>query len=233
MNINKENSLLNHKTVYDLTPFTHLDFPNHLACIVWMTGCNMRCDYCYNKDIVFSKEGKLSPNEVLSFLKKRVGLLDGVVLSGGEATGHNLIPFCKQRKKLGFKIKLDTNGTNYEQIKSLVELNLLDYIALDYKAPQYKFNEITHSNQFNLFSKSLDLLITSSIEFEVRTTVHNDLLNVDDINAIIGDLLKRAYNKTYYLQEFLNTEENIGNISKPSNLFDKSLLLNTIDIIWR
>ena len=233
MNINKENSLLNHKIVYDLTPFTHLDFPNHLACIVWMTGCNMRCDYCYNKDIVFNKDGKYSFNELLSFLEKRVGLLDAVVLSGGEATSHNLIPFCNEVKKLGFKIKLDTNGTNYNQIKKLIDLNLLDYIALDYKAPSYKFKEITHSNQFEIFSKTLDMLICSDIDFEVRTTVHNDLINENDINAIIGDLLKRGYHKTYYLQQFLKTEQNIGNISMPSNNFDKTLLLNDIDIIWR
>jgi len=224
---------LNHKIVYDLTPFSHLDFPNHLSCIVWMAGCNMRCDYCYNKDIVFSKEGKLSFDEVLFFLKKRVGLLDAVVLSGGEATQHNLIPFCKEVKKLGYKIKLDTNGTNYEQLKSLIEFNLLDYIALDYKAPQQKFKEITHSNQFDIFSKSLDFLIKSGIDFEVRTTVHNDLLSENDINKIISDLVKRGYDKKYYIQEFQEFGENIGNISQSSNSFNKSFLLDALEIVWR
>ncbi len=233
MNINNDCSLLNKKIVYDLTPFSHLDFPNHLSCIVWMVSCNMRCDYCYNKDIVFSKEGKFSFDEVFSFLKKRVGLLDAVVLSGGEATLHKLVPICKEIKKLGFKIKLDTNGTNPNQIKELIELNLLDYIALDYKAPQSKFQEITHSNQFDLFSKSLNFLIESDMEFEVRTTVHNDLLNENDINTIIGDLLKRGYNKNYYLQEYLNTDKNIGNITQSSKHCDKTLLIDSINIIWR
>ena len=233
MNTNNENNLLNQQVVYDLTPFTHLDFPNHLACIVWMVGCNMRCEYCYNNDIVFSKNGILSFDEVLYFLKKRVGLLDGVVLSGGEATMHNIIPFCKEIKKLGFKIKLDTNGTNYSILKELIELKIVDYIALDYKAPQSKFKQITHSNKFEQFSKSLDFLIKSGIEFEARTTVHNDLLNENDINLIIGDLYKRGYDKSYYLQKFLNTEKNIGNISTPLNSFNKSLLYNTIDVVWR
>ena len=233
MNINKENNLLNQRIVYNLTPFTHLDFPNHLACIVWLTGCNMRCDYCYNKDIVFSKEGDLSFGDVLSFLQKRIGLLDGIVLSGGEATGHNLIPFCQEVKKLGFKIKLDTNGTNFEQIKNLIELNLLDYIALDYKAPQYKFKEITHSNQFEIFSKTLDFIIHSNLEFEVRTTIHNDLLNEDDINFIVKDLIKRGYKKEYFLQDFLETLDNIGDLKSSNKKFDKTKIDNNIKITYR
>ncbi len=239
MNIDNENNLLNQeysllkKVVYNLTTFTHLDFPNHLACIVWMVGCNMRCDYCYNKDIVFSKEGELSFSEVLSFLEKRVGLLDGIVLSGGEATLHSLIPFCKEIKKLGFKIKLDTNGLNFNQIQELIELNLLDYIALDYKAPAYKFKDITHSNQFVLFSQTLDMLIKNDIEFEVRTTVHNDLLNEDDINFICTDLIKRGYDKIYYLQSFLETNNNIGQLNQSSKIFDKLSLSNKLKIVWR
>lgn len=147
MSIDKENSSLNAKIIYDLTSFTHLDYPNHLSCIVWFSGCNMRCDYCYNKDIVFAKEGKYSCNDILEFLKTRVNLLEAVVLSGGEATSHDLIPFCKEIKKLGFKIKLDTNGTNYELVKELLDLELLDFIALDYKAPKSKYKAITHSDR--------------------------------------------------------------------------------------
>ena len=239
MNIDNGNNLLSQehsllkKAVYNLTPFTHIDFPNHLACIVWMVGCNMRCDYCYNNDIVFSKEGEYSFRDVLSFLEKRVGLLDGIVLSGGEASLHNLIPFCKEIKKLGFKIKLDTNGLNFHQIKDLVELDLLDYIALDYKAPSYKFKGITHSKQFKLFSKTLDLLIKNEIKFEVRTTVHNDLLNEDDINYICTDLIKRGYDTIYYLQGFLETNNNIGKINHSLKIFDKSLLSNRLKIVWR
>ncbi len=233
MSINKENNLLNQKIVYDLTPFTHLDFPNHLSCIVWMSRCNMRCDYCYNKDIVFNKKGKYSFEDILNFLKTRVGLLDGVVLSGGEATQNNLVPFCQALKKLRFKIKLDTNGTNHLLLQQLLELNLLDYVALDYKAPKKKFQSITHSNFYENFSKSLDLLITSTIEFEVRTTIHSDLLNEDDINVIINDLYNRGYKKTYYLQKFLPTTQNIGNISEPINSFNKVLLVDKIPIVWR
>lgn len=233
MSINKESSLFNTKIVYDLTKFTHLDYPEHLACIIWFAGCNMRCDYCYNSDIVFAKSGNYSLNNMLDFLKTRVGMLEGVVLSGGEATTHNLISFCQEIKKLGFLIKLDTNGLNPHAIKKLLDLGLLDFIALDYKAPKEKFLQITHSNSYDKFSSTLNLLIESNIEFEARTTLHNDLLSVDDINRIICDLKKRGYNKKYYLQKFLDTGSSIANLEKSSKSFDTSKLSNELEIVWR
>ena len=213
MSINNESNSLKKLIVSDLTTFTHLDYPDHLACIVWLVGCNMRCDFCYNKDIVFSKNGSLSLQDVLDFLNKRVGLLDAVVLSGGEATTHDLFNFCKEVKSLGFKIKLDTNGLNPNQVKLLIEKNLIDYIALDYKAPKSKFTTITHSNKFNDFSTTLDTIIKYDFPFEVRTTIHNDLLDYQDVNIIIDDLVQRGYKNHYFLQEFLDTGDNIGNIS--------------------
>jgi len=233
VNINKESSLQNAKVVYDLTKFTHLDYPNHLACIVWFSGCNMRCDYCYNKDIVFAKNGIHSYNDILEFLKTRVNLLDAVVLSGGEATSHDLVDFCKQIKELGFLIKLDTNGTNPHAIKELLDLDLLDFIALDYKAPKNKFLKITHSNKYDEFSKTLDMLLAGEIEFEVRTTLHNDLLDEDDINKIISDLFQRGYKNNYYIQKFLDTNNNIANLSSPINSFNESLLSDKLKITMR
>ena len=233
MNTNKENSSLNKDIVYDMTPFSHLDYPDHLSCIVWLVGCNMRCDYCYNKDIVLSKKGILSFENILFFLEKRVGLLDAVVLSGGEATNHTLVEFCTKVKQLGFKIKLDTNRVNFGAIQELVELNLLDYIALDYKAPEYKFSQITHSNNFKSFTNTLEYLIKNDMRFEVRTTVHNDLLDENDINYIINDLERRGYKNSYFLQNFLETEENISNISQSKKTFDQSLLCDKLNLIYR
>ena len=233
MSINRENNFLNTKCIYDITKFTHLDYPEHLACIVWFSGCNMRCDYCYNKDIVFSKNGVYSYNDILDFLKTRVNLLDAVVLSGGEATSHELALFCKEIKKLGFLIKLDTNGTNPHAIKELLDLGLLDFVALDYKAPKDKFLQITHSNKYDEFSDTLDLLLACGIDFEVRTTLHYDLLNENDINTIIKDLSQKKYTKKYYIQEFLDTGINIANLEKSSKSFDKTKLLDDIRIIWR
>lgn len=233
MSIDRENNSLNAKVIYDLTSFTHLDYPNHLSCIVWFSGCNMRCDYCYNKDIVFAKDGKYSYNDILDFLKTRVNLLEAVVLSGGEASSYELVPFCLKIKELGFKIKLDTNGTNFLHVKELIDLNLLDYVALDYKAPEAKFTQITHSNKFDEFSKTLDLLIDSNVEFEARTTVHGDLLNSDDVNEIILDLKNRGYKNSYFIQEFLETEKNIGDLKRAKNKLDKSALRGDLEVIFR
>jgi len=230
---NKESNSLNTRAVYDITKFTHLDYPDHLACIVWLSGCNMRCDYCYNKDIVFAKEGSHTFVDVLEFLKSRVGLLEAVVLSGGEATMHDLEEFCIAIKDLGFKIKLDTNGTDYKQIKKLIDLGLLDFVALDYKAPKEKFTQITHSNKYEEFSKTLDLLLDRDFDFEARTTLHSDLLSEDDINNIIQDLKRRGYKNNYYIQSFLDTETNIANLQAPTTTFDKSQLLDELNIIWR
>lgn len=233
MSTDRENNSLSAKVIYDLTTFTHLDYPDHLSCIVWFSGCNMRCDYCYNRDIVFAKESKYSYNDIFDFLKTRVGLLEAVVLSGGEATSHKLTLFCQKIKELGFKIKLDTNGTNFEQTKELLDLNLLDYVALDYKAPKEKFTQITHSNKFEEFSKTLDYLIKTEMTFEARTTLHTDLLNEDDINTIIQDLSERGYVKNYYIQEFLDTGVTIGNIANPKNKINKALLQNNLKIVFR
>ena len=227
------NNLKSEKCIYDITKFTHLDYPQHLACIFWFSGCNMRCDFCYNKDIVFAKEGNYTLKDALNFLGQRKNLLDGVVLSGGEASSYELTSFCQEIKKLGFLIKLDTNGTNVHELKKLIDLNLLDYVALDYKAPEYKFTQITHSKKYDEFVKSLELLIESGVRFEVRTTLHADLLNSDDINFILADLKERGYNQTYYIQEFIETQNNIGKLQKPSHSFDKSQLLSSFPIVWR
>ena len=225
--------MLDEKVIYDLTTFTHLDYPDHLACIVWFSGCNMRCDYCYNKTIVFARAGKYSYQDVLNFLKTRQNLLDGVVLSGGEATSHELIQFSQEIKKLGFKIKLDTNGTNPLHVEQLLDLKLLDYIALDYKAPKEKFTQITHSNKFNEFEKTLNMIIDSNIKYEVRTTLHSDLLDENDINKIIDDLKEKNYKNTYYIQNFLDTGENIASIGIGVKKFNKNKISKDIKVVWR
>jgi pyruvate formate lyase activating enzyme len=221
------------RPIYDITPFTALDYPDHLATIFWFAKCNMRCVYCYNKDIVFG-EGKISEEEALAFLDSRVGLLEAVVLSGGEATLYgDLVEFCKKIKQKKFKIKLDTNGLNPEMIRVLVENRLVDYIALDYKAPKEKYYEITKDKHFDSFSKTLNFLIQKQFPFEVRTTVHSDLLRVEEINRIIKDLLKRGYSGTYYLQPFVFTENTIGKVKEEKNPFDVSQLSHELKVVWR
>jgi len=222
-----------HKPLYDITPFTALDYPDHLATIFWFAKCNIRCVYCYNRDIVFG-EGKISQEEALAFLDSRVGLLEGVVLSGGEATLYDdLVELCQKIKQKKFKIKLDTNGLNPEIVQVLVENGLVDYIALDYKAPKEKYFEITKDKHFDSFSKTLNFLIQKQFPFEVRTTVHSDLLRVEEINRIIKDLIKRGYSGTYYLQPFVFSENTIGKVKEEKNHFDISQLSHELEVIWR
>lgn len=221
------------RPLYDITPFTALDYPDHLATIFWFAKCNMRCLYCYNRDIVFG-EGKISIEEALNFLKSRKNLLEGVVLSGGEATYYNaLIAFCQAIKALGFKIKLDTNGVNPKMVEHLIHQKLVDYIALDYKAPKEKFLSITKNKHFDDFSKTLNFLIRKKFPFEVRTTVHGDLIRVEEVNRIIKDLHKRGYHGTYYLQPFLFTPETIGKVKKEQKPFDFSKLSTELKVIIR
>jgi pyruvate formate lyase activating enzyme len=219
--------------IYDITPFSLLDYPEHLSCIVWFGGCNMRCSYCYNSEVVFS-QGNISVDSLLGFLQRRKGKLEAVVLSGGEATQYlELVGLCASIKALGFKIKLDTNGTNPDMLAKLIELKLIDYVALDYKAPREKFYMITKNKNFDTFLKSLIYLLTCKIDYEVRTTLHNDLLDEEDINAIIRDLGAKGYNKNYYIQEVQLHTKTLGSLQPPIKSFDKNSLCDKLNIVYR
>ncbi len=231
---NSTSSWLNQPVIYDLTPFSLLDYPNHLAAIVWFAGCSMRCQYCYNPAIVLAPSGKLSCQDILTFLGKRVNRLDGVVLSGGECSDFKeLLKLCEKIKLLGFKIKLDTNGSNPEILANLITAQAIDYIALDYKAPPEKFIAITGSNLFAQFMTSLDILIGAKVEFEVRTTVHRDLLDEHDLNEMAANLKRHGYNGTFYLQNFVPSSETLGQLAEPLHNLDPSLLKSELNFVIR
>lgn len=233
MNINKELNLLNQKIVYDLTKFTTTDYTGHLSCVVWFVSCNLRCKYCYNDNIVFAKKGKYDLSWVLDFLKSRIGLLDSVVLSGGEATLYELETFCREVKNLGFKIKLDTNGTNFLIIKKLIEMSLIDYIAVDFKAPKNKYREITKRNLYDKWLETVMYLVDIDFDFEIRTTINSSLLSEKDINSMINTLCEISYKNIYYLQNFLQTSSNIGNIKESKKLDINKIVKKKIPLQWR
>ncbi len=168
----------------------------------------MRCPYCHNPQIVKGK-GRGDVGQVFDFLKKRAGLLDGVVLSGGEASTYLGLPgFIKQVKKLGYAVKLDTNGLRPDIIDDFLCQGFLNYIALDYKAPPHKFKKVTGVDKFGEFTKTLDLLCgQKTVPFEVRTTVHTDLMDEDDVNAIIHDLENRGYQGRHAIQNFTHSDD--------------------------
>ena len=178
----------------------------------------------------------MDEREVFEFLESRVGLLDGVVLSGGECCLFNdLYDFAKKVKNMGFLIKIDTNGTNFELIKRMVDDDLIDFVALDYKAPKNKFKLVSGTELFDKFEKTLDYLIKKNINMEVRTTVHTSLLNEDDINDIISDLENRGYSKTYHIQNFRNDNKNtLGNLGEQERILDKNLISHdSIEVFFR
>lgn len=219
----------------DITPLTLLDYPGKAACIFWFSACKFRCKYCYNPQLVLGHAPEYGIEKALEFLTERVGFLDGVVLSGGECTLYpDLMALAEKIKSLGYLIKMDTNGSNPAVVRKILEAGLIDYLALDYKAPEYLFGEVTERPRaFFHFSKTLDYLIQSEASFEVRTTVHHDLLKERDVNHIIEDLYGRGYQGTYYLQNYFHTDSNLGCMRQSESSFDTGMLAEWIPVKLR
>lgn len=234
MNISNASTLRKTRPIYSLTPFTLLDYPHKTACIVWFAGCNMRCLYCYNPDIVLGK-GSLDFDTILDFLRQRKGLLDGVVLSGGECTIHkNIIPFIRKIKAMGFSVKVDTNGSKPAIIKQLIAENLIDYIALDYKAKITDFKHITKSNLFSEFEQSLIILMNSTLPFEIRTTLHSDLIDVQAFSKMIEYLEAIGFEGKYYIQHFVNNVETLSKLGYSNkDLKNTNFSTDKIQVIFR
>lgn len=192
------------KPLYDITPFTLLDYPDLPAAILWFAGCNLRCSYCYNPDIVLSR-GRITQESAVNFLKTRKGLLEGVVLSGGECTLYsNILPFCHTIKELGFKLKIDTNGMRPDVLRTLLDAHLIDTVALDYKTTQEHWDGLCAGGEEALFWKSFDHLQKSNIHFEVRTTVHTGLIDETTVHEMATKLQSAGYTGVYAIQSFLN-----------------------------
>lgn len=208
----------------DITPLTFLDYPKKAACILWYRGCNLRCPYCYNPDLALAK----SKGEVdeLAFLKERAGFLDAVVLSGGESTLVPGLPeLCRRIKKLGYLIKIDTNGSNPHVIRELLRDGLIDYVAMDHKMPARRTWKLGNGIAlFERFRESLKLLQASGLPYEIRTTVHPALLDEADILQMVREAADLGYRGTYYLQFFFPTGRTIGNVAPPTRRYDRALL---------
>lgn len=178
-----------------------IDFPRRICAVVFTGGCNFRCPYCHNPELVvgWEKLPEIVENEVFTFLEKRRGLLDGLCITGGEPTMYEMIPdFIKKVKLMGFSVKLDTNGTNPGMIEELIDDSLLDYIAMDVKTIPQKYN-IASGVRANLedIERTVRLIMHSKIEYEFRTTVFPDFLAKED-GKILGEWLKGA--KRFTLQ---------------------------------
>lgn len=178
-----------------------IDYPEKISAIIFTRGCNFKCPYCHNPELVDPERyyPEIAWEEVLDFLEKRQDVLDGIVITGGEPTIYSDLPkFIKQIKDLGFLVKLDTNGTNFAMLKKLVEEKLIDYVAMDIKHHLERYSEIAGIESQDV-KKSIDFIMQNNLDYEFRTTVLPKYFNAEDF-AKIGGLLKGA--KKYYLQQF-------------------------------
>ena len=191
---------------------TLLDFPGKVACIIFTQGCNFKCPYCQNSGLIgHENENLIEEEEVISYLKKRQGILDGIVISGGEPTiQKDLDLFMKRIKELGYLIKLDTNGSNPNLIKKLLDEELVDYIAMDIKNVIEDYKDVTGVKvaEDNI-KKSIKLLKMSKIDHEFRTTIIKNIHDIDKINKICS----YVKDEKMFLQNFEQSE----------NVLDKSL----------
>lgn len=204
-----------------LQKFSLLDYPGLVSAIVFTQGCNFRCRFCYNPMLICQKGELQNKNkqeekseekkkthshliredEFFAFLEKRIGKIDAVVISGGEPTLHSDLPdFIKKIKKIGFKIKLDTNGSNPDMLGKLIRENLLDYVAMDIKNSPSSYNKVTNiDTNLNNILKSVKLIKMSSVPYEFRTTLVPGLVKEEDIENI-GEMIADA--DKWYLQQF-------------------------------
>ncbi|MBR2635299.1 MAG: anaerobic ribonucleoside-triphosphate reductase activating protein [Clostridia bacterium] len=179
-----------------------LDFPGKVACTVFTGGCNLRCPFCHNASLVRApRENPDQTEELFSYLESRRGILEGVCVTGGEPTLQPDLPeFIGRLKKMGYSVKLDTNGSNPSALRALLERNLLDYVAMDIKsAPSSYERAVGKKTDFAPFEESIRLLRESKISYEFRTTAVKGIHRREDFEEI-GRFL--AGEKRYFLQSF-------------------------------
>lgn len=186
---------------------TLLDYPGKVSCIVFSPGCDFRCGYCHNPEFVLPeclakmKDHFIPEEKVLSFLQKRVGLLDGVVISGGEPTlAPDLIDFMRKVKKIGFLIKLDTNGNHPSVIENALNEKLIDYIAMDIKASIISYDQLVGSGvKVDNIIRSIDIIKNSGVDYEFRSTLIREIHSLEDLKRMCT--MVRG-SKRLYLQGF-------------------------------
>ncbi|SCP99233.1 anaerobic ribonucleoside-triphosphate reductase activating protein [Anaerobium acetethylicum] len=198
--------------IHGFNKTTLLDYPGHLAATIFLGGCNFRCPFCHNSGLVLDpgSEPVIPEDEVLSYLKKRRGILEGVCITGGEPSLESgLADFLRKIKELGYKIKLDTNGYRPETIEALLAEHLLDHIAMDIKSSPEGYPLASGIKDIDIgrIDRSIFLIMNSGIDYEFRTTVVKELHSAGDMESI-GHWLKGC--QAYYLQNYKDSESVIS-----------------------
>ena len=188
-----------------LQKLTLIDYPGKLAATVFCLGCNFRCPFCYNAELVLPEKIKnqprISEKEFFNFLKERKGLLEGVCITGGEPTTYDDLPFfIRKIRKLGYLVKLDTNGSNPKMLKKLIDEKVIDYAAMDIKGPKEKYNKVAGVKvDIEKIQKSIDILKEGRVDYEFRSTVLPRVHSRKDVTNM-ARWIQGA--NVYYLQQF-------------------------------
>lgn len=198
--------------IHGFQKMTLLDYPGRVACTIFTAACNLRCPFCHNAGLVtkIETDQRIDESEVLAYLQKRKGILDGVCITGGEPTlQKDLADFIRKIRALGYAVKLDTNGTNPAVLQSLLDEGLLDYVAMDIKNIPEKYAATVGVASFDVtpIRQSIDLLLAGRVDYEFRTTVVAEYHTPSDIGQIAA-LIAGA--PRYFLQPFVDSGNLIG-----------------------
>lgn len=220
-----------------LQKLTLLDFPGKMACTIFTSGCNLRCPFCHNADLVLptAEPTLLSVEEILRFLRKRVSILEGVCITGGEPLlQRDLADLLRPIKELGFLVKLDTNGCFPDRLQTLVSQGLVDYVAMDIKNSPEHYPATVGRPDMDLapIRESVSFLLQDVVPYEFRTTVVKEFHQLEDFRSI-GEWIAGA--KQYYLQGFLDSgallQDGLSGYSKEEMESFASLLRQTIPLV--
>ena len=208
---------------------TLLDYPGKVACTIFTGGCNFRCPFCHNADLVTEKpEEAVTGEEIFRFLKKRQGLLDGVCISGGEPLlWPDLEDFIREVRSLGYSVKLDTNGSMPDKLESLAEKGLLDYVAMDLKNSPERYGRTIGAEAYDVgnIDRSIRFLMSGEIPYEFRTTVVREFHQKADFEEM-GRWIKGA--DQYFLQQFMDS----GHVIAPGlHAYDEKILFQALEIV--
>lgn len=185
---------------------TLLNYPDKVACTIFTSGCNLRCPFCHNSGLVTSSYSEISFDSIYEYLKMRIGILDGVCITGGEPLiNSDIKDYIKKIKDLGYLVKVDTNGCNPKLLKELIDKKLVDYIAMDIKNIYSKY-DITSGVCVNIdnIKKSISIIENSGIDYEFRTTIVKEFHSIEDIKEILSYI---SSNSRYYIQNFKNSND--------------------------
>lgn len=190
-----------------LEKFSLVDYPGKISCIVFTANCNLRCPFCHNPCLVFdpTSQPRVTEKEFFGFLERRKGLLEGVVISGGEPMLQpDLATFAQRIHQNGFLVKVDTNGTFPDRVKQLLDTVPVDAMGIDYKAPRANYAQLVGLNDPTIgerVAETIQIALNSGMELDIRTTVHKNLLSVDDLTTMRKELTAIGV-KQWTLQQF-------------------------------